>query len=188
MENKHLFYLCTHTHTHTHVYTRGLSSPPTDSCWCRAPCPGRRPPPEMPVPLQPSQPWGLSPSPRVTACCRATAVLLSLLCIPSHLLGGWSWPSRVFSGGGPGGSASPVTGPLVSPLVVVMPVEAHRPWGMQWVRVPSASGCSLTRGAVHSLVACAFLCQECYLTHAVYSGLVPGSGPAACDSRWRQLT
>ena len=42
------------------------------------------------------------------------------------------------------GSASPVTGPLVSlvsPLAVVMLFAAHRPRGMQWVRVPNASGC-----------------------------------------------
>ena len=172
-------------HTHTRVHTRPLL--PTHRFLLVQGSLPASPPPETPVLLQPSQPWGLSPSPRVTACCRATAVLLSLLCIPSHLLGGWSWPSRVFSGGGPGGSTSPVTGPLVSPLVVVMPVEAHRPWGMQWARVPSASGCSLSRGAVHSLVACAFLCQECYLTHAVHSGLAPGPGPAACDSHWGQL-
>ena len=81
-----------------------------------------------------------------------------------------------------------MTGLLVSLLVVVMLFEVHRPRGMQWVRVPSASGCILIRGAVHSLIACAFLCQEYYLIHAVDSGLAPGSRPAASDSHLEALT
>lgn len=89
------------------------------------------------------------------------------------------------------GSASPVTGPLVSlvsPLAVVMLFAAHRPRGMQWVRVSSASGCILICGPVHSLAACVLLCQEYYLIHAVDSGLAPGSRPAASDSQLEALT
>ena len=42
-------------------------------------------------------------------------------------------------------------------------------------------------GPVHSLVACALLCQEYYLIHAVDSGLAPGSRPAASDSHLEAL-
>lgn len=37
VENRQLFARA-HTCTHTHVYTCGLSSPPPNSCWCRALC------------------------------------------------------------------------------------------------------------------------------------------------------
>ena len=137
VENKQLCARAhTCTHTHAHVYTRGLSSPPPDSRWCRALWAWS---PSTPHNTHPAAtlraPASLRPSSRVTARCWVDRGLLvtALYFIPPL-----KWVELTvqgFSGRGPGDSASSVNGPLVSSLAGRMLFEAtliqgvlgHRP-------------------------------------------------------------